>query len=585
MKCCFLVGFLVGPLAAFSLVIVIASGCEKSGAGYHPPTAAVASAASKQSAPAANPSIDNVAAADDAASAQPATSAIGTEALAPEEGASGAVRSEPGASEITAPAATAAELDSEAANLQTSEGKKKPFDPIEENGKYFEGWPRPKLALVITGHQDGYLEPCGCAGLENQKGGLSRRQSFFQQLAQRGWPLAAVDVGGLVRRFGKQAELQFAVSAEALKTMGYNAVGFGPADLRLSVGDIVAAVASATPADSIFVSANVNLFGLTPKVRTVEIGGMKIGITSVLGKEYQAQVNNSEVEFHPAAESLEKVLPELKDCNVRILLANATLAETKALAVRFPVFHLVVTADGADVPPAQPEEIGKTHARLIEVGHKGMYAVVVGFYDDPKHPLRFQRVALDSRFPNSEPMKQLMVEYQGQLRSLGWEGLGLRAVPAPEAKKGNKLAGKFVGAANCKACHEAAWDVWAASKHAHATDTLTRIDPPRQFDPECISCHATGWNPQENIPYVSGFESVEKTPQLVANSCENCHGPGAAHVAAEKATDASAREAARELLKLHWPAAKESVCLKCHDHDNSPEFDANAEKYWSEIVH
>ena len=107
------------------------------------------------------------------------------------------------------------------------------FDPIKINGKFFEGWPKPKLAIVITGRLDGYIEPCGCAGLENQKGGLSRRDTFLTELADQGWNLLPIDVGGLVHRFGKQAEIKFGISVEALKMMGYQAVGFGPDDLRL----------------------------------------------------------------------------------------------------------------------------------------------------------------------------------------------------------------------------------------------------------------------------------------------------------------------------------------------------------------
>ena len=41
--------------------------------------------------------------------------------------------------------------------------------------------------------------------------------------------------------------------------------------------------------------------------------------------------------------------------------------------------------------------------------------------------------------------------------------------------------------------------------HYHATDTLVKLDPPRHFDPECLSCHVTGWNPQEYFPYKSGY--------------------------------------------------------------------------------
>ncbi len=537
---------------AIVLALLLISGCDSTKPGYRPPTAAVNGTRPEPAAP-----VEESVVSDKAV----ATTVDETPADEPPS--------------ADAPQAQPSKL----------HGDKPPFDPIEANGKFFEDWPKPRLALVITGRQDGYLEPCGCAGLENMKGGLSRRHVFFKELADQGWPVAAVDVGGMVRRFGKQAEFQFAFSAEALKTMGYGAVGFGPADLRLSVGDTVAAVAGDDPTKSIFISANVSLLGLTPKVRVIEAGGMKIGVTSVLGSEYTAQVNNNEVEIEPAAEALEKVLPELADCDVRILLAQATEKESEELAKQFPQFSLVVTADVGDIPPAQPGKIDGTKSWLIDVGQKGMYAVVAGFYDDPDEPIRFQRVALDSRFGDSPKLKQLMANYQDQLQQLGWEGLGVRSAPAPTAKKGDGLAGKFVGGASCKQCHPSEYDVWAASKHAHATDTLVKLDPPRQFDAECISCHATGWNAQEFYPYTSGFESVDKTPHLAQNSCENCHGPGAAHVVAERGKDQAERDAARELLKLTWPEAKQTSCVKCHDHDNSPEFDQHADDYWGEIEH
>ncbi len=49
----------------------------------------------------------------------------------------------------------------------------------------FAGWPKPHLALFITGQQHGYIEPCGCTGLTNQKGGLVRRFACKKQLEQQ----------------------------------------------------------------------------------------------------------------------------------------------------------------------------------------------------------------------------------------------------------------------------------------------------------------------------------------------------------------------------------------------------------------
>ena len=48
----------------------------------------------------------------------------------------------------------------------------------KRNGAIFTDWPTPKALVVITGELDGYIEPCGCTGKENQKGCLSRRRKI-----------------------------------------------------------------------------------------------------------------------------------------------------------------------------------------------------------------------------------------------------------------------------------------------------------------------------------------------------------------------------------------------------------------------
>ena len=100
-------------------------------------------------------------------------------------------------------------------------------------------WPKPEALLVITGRQHGYLEPCGCTGLDRQKGGLARRYTLIEQLKEKGWPILAIDAGNQVRRFGRQAEVKLQQTVNALKQMDYQAVGFGPDDLRLGVGELL----------------------------------------------------------------------------------------------------------------------------------------------------------------------------------------------------------------------------------------------------------------------------------------------------------------------------------------------------------
>ncbi len=481
-----------------------------------------------------------------------------------------------------------------------------PFDPIKENHPIFEDWPRPKLAMIITGMEEGYIEPCGCAGLDRMKGGMSRRNTLFKQLrqsgpdekwtgkntgeaaagkltGQRGWPVIGLDVGDLIHGFGPQAEQKFQTLVESKRAMGYNAITFGPDDLRLPAS-LLASVAGDTGP---FVSANVGLIaeGFVPTSRVIEAGGMKIGVTGVLGEQYQKEVHGEDILLTDPATALKKVLPELQkakpDCLV--LLAQATMKETVALAEQFPEFNIVVSADGHPVPPKDPQTVEGLKTLLITVGQKGMYAIVLGFLDDAKHTILYQRVPLDSRFAPSAEMKMLMTGYQDwlrdQLKTGGFASLGLRPVAHPQAETN----GRFVGSAKCQSCHEKSYDIWKKSLHAKAYDTLATLDPPRNFDPECISCHVVGWDPGDFFPYQSGFESKEKTPLLVNTGCEDCHGPGEKHCAVELSGSDELRQKLRKAVRLTKADAEKQQCMTCHDIDNSPDFDFKT--YWPCVEH
>jgi hypothetical protein len=471
-------------------------------------------------------------------------------------------------------------------------------DATKKNGPIFQGWPQPELALVFSGEMDGYLEPCGCAGLENQKGGLKRRQTFLSQLRGQGWNVVAMDMGGQIRRFGPQADIKYRFAMQALSKLGYQAVGLGLKELQLDADYLAYVLSNFEDRPNPVVSANVVIheadYGLSRPYQVIESGKAKVGVTSVLGKKHQPGLQNTHnIVWSDPAEALRKVLPKLQaeQCDFLVLLVHADPEEATALAKQFPQFQLVATTGGAEEPPNRLMTIAGTQTHLIEAGHKGMYVTVIGIYDDPQQPLRLQRVPLDHRFEDSEEMQALLAEYQDELKTMGLSGLGLHGNKHP--------VDNFVGSAACADCHTEATEVFEATPHAHATQTLVDLDPPRHFDPECLSCHVTGWNPQQYFPYESGFLGLKKTPHLVSNGCENCHGPGAAHVAAENGdVDADDQELERlraslrlEIVENEGNKAGQEIksavvvkkCLECHDLDNSPEFDF--QEYWQEVEH
>jgi hypothetical protein len=481
---------------------------------------------------------------------------------------------------------------------RTNKNSGVPFDPIKENGKIFVDWPKPKLALVITGQQEGYLEPCGCAGLDRMKGGMNRRYALFRELRQtEGWPVLGLDVGGLAKpmSFGKQAELKFQIAVNAMSQMRYSAVTLGLSDLHLPTPEVLALT---MPADAkqktMFVCGNVGLFGfnesLLPRTQLIAAGFKTIGVTAVLGKTFMAQLaGNPDLTMVPPEKLLNLAVPLLKPrANYLILLAHTTRKEAIELGKMYPDFNLVIcSGGGADAraePPAQAEEIRKDGTLLIEVGEKGMYAVVLGLYDDPQKPLRYQRVTLDSRFPASPEMIALMSAYQGQLKDLGLSGLGIH----PRQNLLKQSNGDYVGSAACQNCHEESYRVWKKSPHSRAFATLKNAKPSREFDPECIGCHTVGWNPAAFAPYQSGYMSETETPKLINVGCEDCHGPGQVHVRAENHGTAAQQVAARKTVVLTKeeaadPNARKQNCWSCHDLDNSPEF--KFDLYWPFVKH
>ena len=457
----------------------------------------------------------------------------------------------------------------------------------------FDGWPKPAVTLFLTGQQLGYIEPCGCTGLENQKGGLARRHSLIKQLAdEKGWLVVPLDAGSQVRRYGKQSELKFRHAADALRIMGYRAVALGADDLRLPAGELLSGT---NPSDqpSIFVSANVALLArdLQPRWTLIEAGGKKIGVTAILGEQHERAIRSDEVEHEPPLAALAAVSRELEEqkCDLYVLLANLSRGELPKVAAAAPLFDLIVVAGQTSTPSIELEAVEGAKAKIVHVGTKAMYAQVVGVFDDPQHPLRLQSVPLDSRLKDSPQMLQLLADNQEQLKELGLDGLGLTPRPHPTGRK-------FVGSEKCGECHTKAYEIWSNTPHAHATDSLvkppnTRGDIARHFDPECLSCHVTGWDPQQFHPFESGYLSLEQTPLLKHNGCENCHGPGSAHVAAEEGADkGAAGEIAKRRGAMKLPLAggvAERKCLECHDDDNSPDFHVKGafERYWKEVEH
>jgi hypothetical protein len=426
----------------------------------------------------------------------------------------------------------------------------------------------PAAILLISGEQDGYPDPCGCT--DGQLGGLGRRYDFLDKLQAKGWPVAKIDLGNLIHCRGdsrggpKQEKIKFEIILQALAAMKYDAVALGPEDLNLPEGAIDTLSTLLNTPEPRFLAANVKpmdegLASTIGSTKIIKVGPITVGISAVLDPAAFQALRNADpalLAVKPPDEVIPGILAELtKAAEVRVLMVQGPHEEAKRLAEKFPGFDLVVGTSKYEDPDEHALTVNGGKTLLVNnIGKKGKYAGVVGFFPGESPMLQFRRQPLDARnFSQAESMKKMIDgTYQERLRDEGVVETFTRF-----ANGQGPPGATYIGAEACQKCHPKTYEKWTTTKHARAFEPLLNPKRNRVYDAECISCHTTGFG------YNSGWVSAEKTPLLKGNQCENCHGPASLH--ASEPDNAAYRQ------KMHMTAEeadRTNFCTKCHDLDN-----------------
>lgn len=524
-------------------------------------------------------------------------------------------------------------------------------DSVKVGGlKLFETWPKqkPDLVIVVSGQMYGYLSPCGCS--RPQLGGLERRYNLIQELKAKGWEVIGVDVGDIApdgtKGLPKQNQKKYRFAMTALKEMGYVAVGLGKTEFRNELWDMLGQFPVQNPNERpIILSANVaggverdadkkpvkatareeffKVPNARPMVEDVEVykgQGVTVGVVGLTAPSVAKAVVDidGKFDFEKVSDRLPPALKKVGDskADLKVVLYQGSEIEAMQLAKDYPEVGLIVRAsdDGEGLPPMLstpfPDAANpKTH--IVHVGHKGQNVGVVGvFKTDKGVSLRYQLIPLGEEYLTPEkveskdhPILSLLEKYTAEVKK---DNL---LTAAAEKKKDHPAQAKvggltYIGSEGCVKCHAAEVKKWSETKHSHGFEALEKVAKRpslRQFDPDCVSCHTTGF------AYTGGFESAEKTPKLVHNQCENCHGPGSGHAANPKGGNKKGDELIallapwkndpkdkldKELLdkmanlpvaergRVQVPVAQRrlvnqlnTMCMQCHDLDNDPHFD------------
>ncbi|WP_207062544.1 multiheme c-type cytochrome [Motiliproteus sp. SC1-56] len=406
------------------------------------------------------------------------------------------------------------------------------------------------LDLVYSGNLDGELEPCGCS-LDTDYGGIQRRASYLDQQREETPELVLLSSGGLFSPEMGSDQIRNRFILTGLNQLNYDAIGIQWADLGHGA-DFLKQV------EIPFVAANWR-GGEFPPAQRFERSGVAIYFTQWLDPEsspYQGSM--AEISpIHQDTAALDAALKSADDEGALTVLGTPLTAE--AARSSLPLEHVdILLVESAYEQFGEPREEQGT--LILQPGSRGqrLGRLQLTLSEDGEvKTWNHSVVELPDSVPDAPRLDNWYAAYNDALREDYLERVALRKQLASGESP-------YLGAAQCKTCHQAQHERWQASEHAKAFEDLEKVG--KAFDSHCVGCHVVGYDKP------GGYLDLSMSGHLTAVQCENCHG--------------GAREHAQSGGQQPTPnkgQPKEAICGQCHVKDHSPSFDVDI--YWPKIAH
>ena len=363
----------------------------------------------------------------------------------------------------------------------------------------------PSVVILYTGDTRSHLEPCGC--YQEQSGGLPRRAYVVEQFRKQEFPTLLVDAGNI---FDGEKEIdarRCETNMKALAAMEYSAVALSESDLACDDAYLSRQHAVAT------------FPFLAPRAARADFTQPFV----------IKQAKEHAIAF-VVGEADEEVVSQ---AGVILALGDSENSDHIDIVIRPDEVEAAVSEDGTLYVGCKSE--GKA---------LGVLALWIGTNGKLAHHYATE-LALTGDVGESETIRQLLMDFYRNIASenpLKEERLFADQLLEQQPENG------YVSATVCQGCHEQEYLQWSATRHAFAYETLLKKE--RYFDPNCISCHTTGFG------YQTGFHIGDSDSTLKGVQCETCHGPGKRHVGNPKKSNIRG-------------GADTSLCLQCHDAEHS----------------
>ena len=431
------------------------------------------------------------------------------------------------------------------------------------------------VTIALVGEVRGELEPCGCPTLP--WGGFERRATQLKKLrASSPGPVFHVDAGDtLVKGFATQrADKLEARASEVLRLsemVGVDVWVVGASDLMAFPASKLRTVDGPPRISATWLTAEGK--PLLPSGLVLERDGLRVG---VIGLSAVPSTDSGLTQRDPV-EAAAAALAELPQ-DLDWVIAVSNLDEDSAAKVAAEVSGLSVILSTRGSEYDTPELSRSSDTPIIETPDRGRYLQVLHARlgsaaeeplllhpEAPKWRARLSSVrrgetdSLDSEgsgrnlalvntvplsadLDDMGPIRERLERYQERRRV---EAATRAETPSPHTAA-------YASSGACVNCHSDEFARWTLTKHAKAWTTLVRRGETN--NPECVSCHTTGYGEPGGL----GELTDSNVRRFKGVQCEECHGPLGGHPSDPDVTASS--------------VTPES-CLKCHDEANSPGFD------------
>ena len=441
------------------------------------------------------------------------------------------------------------------------------------------------LVLLYTAAANGQVRTCNCTKFKF--GGYGRELTLLKSIRGQCSDVILIEGGDTCGWTGFQAKLKAGITARALKLLEYDAMIPGEEELGVRGARYIDCF---DPKQVPILCANLFKSGgdrpaYAPHVIVKTGSGLRVGVIGLLDVSVDKMFISKSFDetVKDPAETLKPLVDELRPkSDVIVVVYHATAAEAEKLADVGGVDLILSThrtekrVKFPDEDANEVEAVARTRngVVLVHAGTKANWSlgrVDIELSSDGKiEGARHTLVYLDRRYEEDPAMVKIYDEYNEQvkqavltntveLKETAEARLIKRGFNPDEMRKRLRNS-PFATAPKCGECHKDIHESWSKSRHARAIETLEKVN--QDYDPECITCHATG------VMVRHGFENRKTTPELANVQCESCHGPALNH----------AKVPSREVPKLG-----EQTCRSCHTDERTPEFDF--ETAWAKVKH